>query len=345
MGAVATRFVGVGVVSTVTRVATGLINDTFFVEGDVASVVIQRLSPIFDPAIHHNIEAVTLRLIDKGLPTPRLLPTREGKLFEQVDGEVWRCLSREQGESFARPTSSQMAASAGMLVGRFHRALDGLGHTFVARRKGVHDTVRHFEQLREALARKAAHPLHAQVSELSTVLLEARAALEPLPRVGRRICHGDLKFNNLLFVDGKARCLIDLDTVGPMALHHELGDAFRSWCNRGSEGKGEGESNTDATRLDLQIFESAWHGYVAGMGQLPTEAECRGVVWGVDWISLELAVRFAADALLESYFGWDPDSFATRGDHNLARAREQFAAHRAAVATRDERAAIVGVVL
>lgn len=339
VGAVAQRFVGVGTVSRVTPVLTGLINDTYFVEGDIASVVVQRLSPIFDPAIHRNIEAVTLRLVDKGLGTPRLLPTREGRLYEELDGEVWRCMSREPGESYTRPADSNMATSAGRLVGRFHRALDGLDHVFVARRKGVHDTPRHLEKLREAVDTLTEHLLHGEVSVLAKELFAAAERLEPLPRVGRRVCHGDLKFNNLLFVDGQASCLIDLDTVGPMALHYELGDAFRSWCNAGLDEK------TGEARFDVELFEAAWEGYLAGMGQIPTEAECRGVVWGVDWIALELAVRFAADALLETYFGWDRDAFETRGDHNLARAREQFALHKAAERTREHRAAIVDVVL
>lgn len=335
MGAVAQRFLGVGAVYGVKPIATGLINDTYFVEGDVATVVVQRLSRIFDPAIHQNIEAVTLRLADKGLATPRLLPTRDGRLFEEIDGEVWRCLSREEGESHAQPSGRRMAASAGVLVGQFHRALDGLDHTFVARRVGVHDTARHFEQLRDAVRSRGDHRLHGEVSALAQQLEAAASLLQPLPRVGRRVCHGDLKFNNILFVEDQARCLIDLDTVGPMALHYELGDAFRSWCSRSDEGA--------EVRFDLEIYEAAWQGYLTGIRQVPTEAECRGIIWGVDWIGLELAVRFAADALLETYFGWDRDAYATRGEHNLARAREQFRGHQAAVSTRAERAAIVGV--
>ena len=31
----------------------------------------------------------------------------------------------------------------------------------------------------------------------------------------------------------RAVCVVDLDTLAPMSLHHELGDAWRSWCNLG----------------------------------------------------------------------------------------------------------------
>ena len=40
-------------------------------------------------------------------------------------------------------------------------------------------------------------------------------------------------------------------------------------------------------------------------------------------ISTELAMRFAADALNESYFGWNAERFPSRGDHNLVRAQGQ----------------------
>ena len=41
---------------------------------------------------------------------------------------------------------------------------------------------------------------------------------------------------------------------------------------------------------------------------------------GLIQICLELACRFAADALNENYFGWDPTRYPGRGEHNLARA-------------------------
>jgi hypothetical protein len=43
---------------------------------------------------------------------------------------------------------------------------------------------------------------------------------------------------------------------------------------------------------------------------------------------VELAARFCADALNESYFGWNPKSFPSRSEHNQARAESQLAAAR-----------------
>ena len=62
---------------------------------------------------------------------------------------------------------------------------------------------------------------------------------------------------------------------------------------------------------------------------------------GVEWVSLELAARFAADALAESYFGWNAARFPGRGEHNLVRARGQWSLHQALLASRAARAELL----
>jgi hypothetical protein len=61
----------------------------------------------------------------------------------------------------------------------------------------------------------------------------------------------------------------------------------------------------------------------------------------VEVISLELAARFLADALQESYFGWNRERFSSAGEHNLVRARGQWSLHEAAQACRAKRAQIL----
>jgi aminoglycoside phosphotransferase (APT) family kinase protein len=157
-----------------------------------------------------------------------------------------------------------------------------------------------------------------------------------------RVCHGDLKFNNILFA-GKVSparespvCLIDLDVVGPLSLAHELGDAWRSWCNRAGE-------DDEQAILDLDIFRASLDGYREGRGRALEDDERGGLLLGVEWVSLGLAARFAADALHESYFGWDPRRFPGRGEHNLVRARGQWSLHQALVAARPLRARALAV--
>jgi Ser/Thr protein kinase RdoA (MazF antagonist) len=314
-----------------------LINQTF----RVGQFILQRLHPVFDPAMHGNIAALTAHLSRKGMLTPELVPADDGALWIDLEGDgIWRLQTFVEGASFDAVQSVEQAHAAGELVGRFHAAVDDLEHQFVGLRAGVHDTAAHLEKLARALDAHADHRLAGNVRPLAKRLIAELDSLGGLPALAPRIGHGDLKISNLLFAGStppardQARCLIDLDTLAPMHLAHELGDAWRSWCNPNREDVGE-------VCFDLPIFEASWQGYARGYGRELGEAERRALLVGVEHICLELTARFLADALLESYFGWDAERFETRGDHNLVRANGQWALFEAARDCRDARAAIL----
>ncbi len=62
---------------------------------------------------------------------------------------------------------------------------------------------------------------------------------------------------------------------------------------------------------------------------------------GVELIALELASRFAADAVNESYFAWDRERFDSAGAHNLQRAENQWSL---ATSVREQRAGLEAIV-
>lgn len=325
--------------ATLEPITRGLINATYALDAPSgARYVLQRVNPIFDPRIHTNLLAVTEHLARAGLVTPRLVPTREDALIVEHEG-VWRLLTRVEGVGFDALSDARQAEAAGRFVGRWHAALRDLDHEFVGLRAGVHDTARHLANLRRALEQHQAHRLYAEVEPLARALLDRADQLDALPQLAPRIAHGDLKINNLLFTsdapDADAHALIDLDTVGPMSLAHELGDAWRSWCNPASEDR------LDAA-FDLDRFAASLRGWLQGSDESPSLDERLGLLLGPEWISLELAVRFAADALDERYFGWSSSRFASRGEHNLARAHGQWSLHRAIVDKRSQRARLLG---
>jgi Ser/Thr protein kinase RdoA (MazF antagonist) len=312
---------------------SGLINRTFLVEGRSGRVVLQRLHPVFAGTVNEDIDAITAHLEKKGLPTPRPVRTDDGALWA-LDGEErpWRALTFVEGESFDHVPSPAFAAEAGRLVARFHLATRDLEHEYRHVRVGVHDTTRHLASLAAALEEQPSHRLFAAVEPLARVLLAAAARLPDLGGLPLRHAHGDLKISNLLFRGDEAHCLVDLDTLGRMSWAFEMGDALRSWCNPA----GEDEARVG---IDVATFEAALAGYgEAARTSGLVSAEERGfVVDGLATICLELSARFLADALRESYFGFDPGRFPARGEHNLLRGRGQLSlfesveAHRAAL--------------
>lgn len=299
----------------------GLINQTWCVRGDDGGrFILQRVNPIFEPEpVHANIAAVTGHLRACGLVTPELTPTDAGApYFATPEVGCWRVLTFVEGATLTHTAAPARLASAGRLVGRFHRALATLETPLVVTRVGVHDTPAHLARLRAAMASGRDHRLHARVATLADEVLRAAEALSPLPDAPDEPGHGDLKLSNLLFRGDEAVCLVDLDTLAPMARAHELGDAFRSWCLP------RGEDAPELASFSVPSLAAAWGGYAEGLGRAPTALEREAALVGVEHICLELTARFLADALVESYFGWDPTRFSTRGDHNLARARGQW---------------------
>lgn len=321
----------------------GLINLSFAITADDGDYVLQRVHPVFAPEVHENIAAVTERLRERGEPSPRLLVSRSGRPWADLGAEgIWRVMTRLPGLSFDRVQGPEQARAAGALVGRFHAALGDLEFEFRAVRVGVHDTPAHLATLSQALAEHGEHRLFPEVAELAAQIVAGYGALPLAGEVPLRVCHGDLKFNNLLFAGTGPEAqlvttgIIDLDTVARMPLHHELGDAWRSWCNRGGE-------DQKAASFDLEVFAASLAGYMEATTLTLTPEERRALVHGVEWISLELAARFAADALREAYFGWDRARFPAAGEHNLLRAQGQWAMHRAALQTREARAGLLQV--
>ncbi len=296
----------------------GLINRTWRVHGtDGTSHALQRLSPILGPEIHDDIEAVTAHIAAKGMPTPRLVPTADGALYIERDDGIWRLLTWLEGEFHNRLENTGEAEQAGALLARFHKALADFDQPFASKRRPIHEPERRFAQLENALEEHRSHPRYPEAERLKLRTLELVADLPPMPGTPLRVAHGDPKINNMLFApDGEGLAMVDLDSLGRLSLPYELGDAFRSWCNP------VGEDST-STEFSAELFRAARAGYLAVADFItPEERGC--LVDATLWITLELTTRFTADILNDRYFGWNPQRFASRAEHNLVRARGQL---------------------
>ncbi len=119
-----------------------------------------------------------------------------------------------------------------------------------------------------------------------------------------RVSHNDPKLSNVLFdkYTGKAKCIVDFDTVMPGSVLFDFGEAVRYACNTESEES----ARTDKVRLNLEYFRAFCKGFI------PTarisEKEIDMLVDSVWTITYEQAIRFLEDHLnLNAYFRVDYD--------------------------------------
>jgi Ser/Thr protein kinase RdoA (MazF antagonist) len=294
----------------------GLINASYAVrQGGAPIAVLQRLHPVFGGEVNLDIDAVTQHLAARGLTTPRLVRTRDGRAWHDDGGRAWRALSWVDGTTVHAVPDPAWAEAGGALVGAFHRAVADLAHDYAFARSGVHDTRAHLARL-AACVEAGGEP---EALALAHDVLDAARGLPEMPDVPGRHCHGDLKISNLLFATAPLRgvCLVDLDTLGLSTMAFELGDAMRSWCNRYGEDRGRIE-------LDLSVFAAAIGGFRDAADAIVSDAERISIVVGLETVCIELAARFAVDMFLDQYWGWDPARFPTRRAHNLVRGRGQL---------------------
>ncbi|MBN1240267.1 MAG: aminoglycoside phosphotransferase family protein [Gammaproteobacteria bacterium] len=301
--------------------AAGLINRTWHAVSLAGErLILQCVNPIFPPAVNEDIDAVTRHLAARGLPTTRIVPAADGRLWVEHGGAVWRVLTAMPGETRDALRGTRDAAEAGRVLAEFHAAAADFDRAFGNARLGVHDTAAHVARLRRALAEHSGHRDFAAVARIADEVLERAARLPELPPAPDRVVHGDPKVSNIMFDPDtdEALCLIDLDTLARMPVALELGDAMRSWCNPQLE-------DTPTASLSLPMFAAAVAGYARAAPGLLTEAEWSAIPDATLTITVELAARFCSDALLERYFRWDAERYPSAGAHNRARARGQLA--------------------
>jgi Ser/Thr protein kinase RdoA (MazF antagonist) len=321
----------------------GLLHRSFHVRAGDSEYVLQRVSDVFAPEIHDNIQAVTEHLVAHGFPAASLLPTvdNESSILLGRLGR-WRLMPHLGGVSFRRLQSVAQARSAGALVGRFHAAMRDFDRPLAPMGIPYRDSPLYVTAMRTTLETHRDHRLAREIGPLGERVLAAFEELGPPLEIENRAIHGDLKLENLLFESregpgrDRAFALIDLDTLMRAPLWVELGDAWRSWCNASGE-------DTREARFEMSFFEASARGFFEAYGVSLSEPERRSLVTATERVTLELCARYVTDALEECYFGWDDSRFAGRGEHNAVRAAGQWRFYEAACECRDERATILGL--
>ena len=307
-----------GPIDKVDRISDGLIHQTYKIESMAGDFVLQRLHALLGTAeIGQDFLAVTTHLNDERFPAPEAVLTSGGEVLVHDGEHNWRMQTYIDGRAYSKLDDPVMAKEAGAMYARLHKALAGMDYEFQSELK-LHETKKIFEEFQQTLKEwEGEKMLEEGLRDEVDFLLEhlpKQFLPEDLPQ---RVIHGDPKISNVLFKDGEAVGVIDLDTCNRHTVLVDIGDAFRSWCGK--------EEDDPENTFNLELFEAGWRGYVDGAGDFLTDEERALVPQAIACITLELATRFFKDVFDDAYFGWDSARYKSRREHNLARAHGQMA--------------------
>ncbi len=327
---IAGLFLGSDTALSVQPLGAGLINSTFQVDQAKGSYVLQRINPHVFPApelIMRNLaqlQALADARPEFGVRLPTLIMASDGRPFvRDLDGSLWRLMQRvHPSRVLDRVQTPKQASEIGRMLGRFHRLAAELDPQCLhITLPGFHDTPSYMAALDAALTETGAADAapaavldfiserRALATVMEVALLEAKTRL--------RVIHGDPKIDNLLFAHDadRALCLIDLDTVQPGLIHHDIADCLRSCCNR----RGESAAADAPVQFDLAVCAAILGAYAEQIGDLLSSAELDLMLDAARLIPFELGIRFLTDHLQgDRYF-----RVRQRGD-NLLKARVQF---------------------
>ena len=342
--AIATQFQIGGVISSITPLGEGNVNETYQVtcqeqilqEKLLRRYVMQRINTVVFPRpelVMANINVlanhVASRPLDKDWVVPTAIPIRHsGQTWLEREGQIWRMLTFvENAQTLQTIGSKQEAHQVGRALGVFHHLVsdipaDALADTL----PGFHVTPGYFQSFKNVLAEAVATSPFSNSQELEICLnfvqqradrvdvLEAALARGELQT---RPIHGDPKVNNVMLcsTSGSAIAMIDLDTVKPGLIHYDIGDCCRSGCNR----QGEETEDLESVLFDLDFCEAILAGYLSAAKETLNSNDFDYIYDAIHLITFELGLRFLTDHLAGNiYFK------VNRPAHNLHRAKVQF---------------------
>jgi len=318
-------------------IVSGHINATYLVKTDSdASYVLQRINHIVferpEDVIANKI-TVSTHLRNKLKDSPEsgsgsyvlnFLKSRSGEyLYRDEEGNFWNLMDYiENSRVYLKTPNRGIAFEAGLAFGRFLALTENLDPADVIETlPRFHSMSLRFEQFDEALHSASEQRKEEAAREIETAqgLRDEMLQLEESIDAGEipvRVTHNDTKISNALFSnDGKALCVIDLDTVMSGVVHFDFGDAVRTICSSADE------DEPDETKIDfsLEYFEAFVEGFVGESGIRLSETEIDGLPMSAKFMTFIVGLRFLTDFLNDDIY------FDTKHDqHNLDRARSQF---------------------
>lgn len=320
------KFAIEGEIQSIEPYGEGHINLTLLVTTDKKRYIMQKMNPnVFPDAegLMNNICAVTKHLQERGIETLVVVPTVDGQPY--LRGEVgYRIYDFiENTVTYQKVTDKEVFKNSGAAFGEFQNYLAEFdASSLVEVIKRFHDTPNRFENFKAALDADAFGRAKDCKPEIDFVLSHADTYGTVMAgladgTIPLRVTHNDTKLNNILMdaETGKARAVIDLDTIMPGSMLFDFGDSIRF----GASTAAEDEQDLSKVHFDIELFRAYAEGYCGAVKNSITAREAELLPYGSYLMTIECGMRFLTDYLSGDTY------FATKyAGHNLVRARTQI---------------------
>ena len=288
----------------------GLINQTFVVsvgKVEVKQFILQAISSIVFPLYEKGLQNIIL--VKKELQQSDFsysFPTPINDKYICIDEVVWRMFPFvEKSICYEKVKDKDQAFDAAKCLGEFYKAL----HNFDAEQLHItlpnfHNAAFRFKELQQAIEtaddirlNKAKDIIDA-INKEKNVLLKFDKLNAELPK---RAVHFDAKISNFLFdkKTGKAKAIIDLDTLMPGTVLSDIGDMIRTYSNV----LGEESQAIALVNADTEIIEHIIAGFLSACGNILNDEEKDNLAFSGKALTLIQCIRFLTDYLNnDSYY-------------------------------------------
>jgi Ser/Thr protein kinase RdoA (MazF antagonist) len=305
-----------GTIGSVKPFGSGHINDTFLVK------IVERVAPdyllqrknhyVFKdvPGMMDNIRRVTEHIRKKLEHVKDANPDREVMTLISTDSGAWYVMDADgnywslflfipDSISYDVVDDDRMAFEGGRAFGRFQRLLADLpGQPLNVTIVDFHNMAWRFDNFHKALKADTVGRAGSVQKEIDFTLAREdemvsyyKHLCENLPE---RITHNDTKFNNILFdKEGKALCIIDLDTVMPGYVAYDFGDSIRTAANTGEED----DPDLDKVRFNRAVYKNFSEGFISEIREALTPEEIESIPFGARYMTFIMGIRFLTDYL------------------------------------------------
>ena len=313
----------------------GHINSTLKITTGENVYILQKINHyVFKEPIKlmENMVAVTAFIREKvqalgGDPssaTITVIKTLKGKNLVVTNRREYFRLQRCIEAVSVNSADEETLCTVGETFGKFQNLLsDFPAHTLYEVIPNFHNTVKRYNDFLTALK----EDIKSRAVDVAEEIAYAKSRKECIKRIVEglktgeiplRVTHNDTKLNNVLLEPDtlRGKCVIDLDTIMPGSYLYDYGDALRF----AASSVDEDEKDLSKIYFDMSKFEAFTKGYLTEIKNKLTQSELELMAYSVELMTYECGIRFLTD-----YLNGDTYFKTAYEEHNLDRARAQFA--------------------